>query len=72
MTPADCYQKLIRSGTERLPLASVAGHLAATKVVVTPPGIPMLMPGEAIGPGDGPVLSYLSALHGERIPGHYI
>ncbi len=62
MTPAACYQMLIRSGTERLPLASLADHVAATKVVVTPPGIPMLMPGEAIGPGDGPVLSYLSAL----------
>ena len=62
LTPAACYQKLIRSGTERLPLDKLAGHIAATKVVVTPPGIPMLMPGEAIGPADGPVLSYLSAL----------
>ncbi|MEV5750253.1 Orn/Lys/Arg decarboxylase N-terminal domain-containing protein [Actinoallomurus sp. NPDC052308] len=62
LTPADCYQALIRSRTERVPLSELAGRVSATTVVVTPPGIPMLMPGESTGPDDGPVMSYLRAL----------
>lgn len=31
-------------------------------VTVTPPGIPVLMPGEALGAPSGPVLRYLGAL----------
>ncbi|GAA2990790.1 Orn/Lys/Arg family decarboxylase [Streptomyces fulvorobeus] len=60
--PQHCYQRLIRGGTERLPLAQAAGRIAAAMVTVTPPGIPVLMPGEALGAPDGPILSYLSAL----------
>ncbi|WP_245681972.1 Orn/Lys/Arg decarboxylase N-terminal domain-containing protein [Actinomadura kijaniata] len=62
LTPADCYQRLIRHGTERVPLDRLAGRVAAATVVITPPGIPMLMPGEATGPDDGPLLTYLRAL----------
>ncbi|MBT2212314.1 Orn/Lys/Arg decarboxylase N-terminal domain-containing protein [Actinomadura sp. NEAU-AAG7] len=62
LTPAECYQALIRSRTERVPLEELAGRVCASTVVVTPPGIPMLMPGEAAGPADGPVLRYLRAL----------
>ncbi|WP_246179122.1 Orn/Lys/Arg decarboxylase N-terminal domain-containing protein [Actinomadura decatromicini] len=61
-TPADCYQALIRSNTERVPLADLPGRVCAATVVVTPPGIPMLMPGESIGPEDGPLMRYLHAL----------
>lgn len=60
--PQHCYQRLIRGGTERLPLAEAAGRVAAAMVTVTPPGIPVLMPGEAIGAADGPLLRYLGAL----------
>ena len=62
VTPADCYQALIRSNTERVPLSDLAGRTAASTVVVTPPGIPMLMPGEATGPDDGALMTYLRAL----------
>ncbi|GAA5037522.1 arginine decarboxylase [Thermocatellispora tengchongensis] len=62
LTPAECYQALIRSRTERVPLAALPGRVAAATVVVTPPGIPMLMPGEAAGPADGPLMTYLRAL----------
>ncbi|MGI8332708.1 Orn/Lys/Arg decarboxylase N-terminal domain-containing protein [Actinomadura scrupuli] len=62
LTPADCYQALIRSNTERVPLSELAGRTAAGTVVVTPPGIPMLMPGESTGPDDGPLMGYLRAL----------
>ncbi|WP_250564014.1 Orn/Lys/Arg decarboxylase N-terminal domain-containing protein [Sphaerisporangium fuscum] len=62
LTPSDCYQAMIRSRTERVPLVDLPGRVAATTVVVTPPGIPMLMPGEATGPADGPLMTYLRAL----------
>ncbi|GAA2600754.1 Orn/Lys/Arg decarboxylase N-terminal domain-containing protein [Actinomadura fulvescens] len=62
LTPAACYQALIRSKTERVPLRELANRTSAAIVVVTPPGIPMLMPGESTGPDDGPLMSYLYAL----------
>ncbi|GGU33532.1 Orn/Lys/Arg decarboxylase N-terminal domain-containing protein [Streptomyces violascens] len=60
--PRRCYQQLIRGGTERLRLAEAAGRVAAAMVTVTPPGIPVLMPGESVGAPDGPLLRYLGAL----------
>ncbi|MFF1555898.1 Orn/Lys/Arg decarboxylase N-terminal domain-containing protein [Streptomyces sp. NPDC058279] len=60
--PQHCYQQLIREGTRRVRLADAAGHVAAAMVTVTPPGIPVLMPGEAIGTQEGPLLRYLGAL----------
>ncbi len=69
--PQRCYQRLIRGGTERLRLADAAGRTAAAMVTVTPPGIPVLMPGEDVGALDGPLLRYLSALESfdRRFPG---
>ncbi|MGW5532199.1 Orn/Lys/Arg family decarboxylase [Streptomyces xanthochromogenes] len=60
--PQRCYQQLIWGGTERLRLTHAAGRVAAAVVTVTPAGIPVLMPGEALGAPDGPVLRYLGAL----------
>ncbi|MET9700834.1 Orn/Lys/Arg decarboxylase N-terminal domain-containing protein [Streptomyces sp. NPDC006529] len=60
--PQACYQQLIRGGTERVRLADAAGRVAAAMITVTPPGIPVLMPGEALGAPGGPVLRYLGAL----------
>lgn len=60
--PQRCYQQLIRGGTERLRLAEAAERVAAAMVTVTPPGIPVLMPGESTGAPDGPLLRYLGAL----------
>ncbi|WP_424887214.1 Orn/Lys/Arg decarboxylase N-terminal domain-containing protein [Streptomyces sp. XH2] len=60
--PQWCYQQLIRSGTERVRIADAAGRTAAAMITVTPPGIPVLMPGESVGPDDGPLLCYLRAL----------
>ncbi len=69
--PQQCYQRLIRGGTERLRLADAPGRVAAAMVTVTPPGIPVLMPGENIGAADAPLLRYLSALESfdRRFPG---
>ncbi|NSL43634.1 Orn/Lys/Arg decarboxylase N-terminal domain-containing protein [Streptomyces sp. 8P21H-1] len=60
--PQLCYERLIRGGTDRIPLADAPGRIAAAMVTVTPPGIPVLMPGESIGEEDGPLLRYLGAL----------
>ncbi|MBB5938741.1 Orn/Lys/Arg family decarboxylase [Streptomyces zagrosensis] len=69
--PQQCYQRLIRGGTERIRLAEAAGRVAAAMVTVTPPGIPVLMPGESVGAVDGPLLRYLTALEDfdRRFPG---
>lgn len=62
VSPADAYQQLLRAQVERVALADLAGRTLATSVVPYPPGIPMLMPGEAAGPADGPYVGYLKAL----------
>ncbi|WP_406004955.1 arginine decarboxylase [Streptomyces sp. NBC_00637] len=69
--PQLCYQRLIRGGTHRVRLTQASGQVAAAMVTVTPPGIPVLMPGENVGAPDGPLLRYLSALESfdRRFPG---
>ncbi|SFW70768.1 Orn/Lys/Arg decarboxylase N-terminal domain-containing protein [Amycolatopsis australiensis] len=62
LTPARTYQRLLRGGTEPVRLAELAGRTVATQVVTTPPGIPVLMPGENTGGHDEPTLRYLRAL----------
>lgn len=59
------------AGTHRVRLFDAPGQVAADMVTVTPPGIPVLMPGESIGASDGPLLRYLSALESfdRRFPG---
>ncbi|MYV98494.1 Orn/Lys/Arg decarboxylase N-terminal domain-containing protein [Streptomyces sp. SID3343] len=71
--PQQCYRRLVRGGTERIRLAQAAGRVAAAMVTVTPPGIPVLMPGENIGAATGPLLRYLGALESfdRRFPGFH-
>ncbi len=61
-SPAAAYDRLVRGAGARVPLAQMAGGVAATALVPYPPGIPLVMPGEALGAPDGPVLRYLTAL----------
>jgi arginine decarboxylase len=72
MTPNAAYQHLVKDEIEHVPLDKLANRVLATSVVPYPPGIPMLMPGEATGPADGPYLSYLQALAAwdRRFPGY--
>lgn len=69
--PQHCCQRLVRGGTEQVRIAEAAGRIAAAMVTVTPPGIPVLMPGESVGAPDGPLLRYLTALESfdRRFPG---
>src|SRR5258705_2247771 len=62
MSPNAAYQFLVKDEIEHVPLDKLANRVLATSVVPYPPGIPMLMPGEATGAADGPYLSYLRAL----------
>ncbi len=62
LTPAAAYDQLIRGKGGRTALDGMAGGIAATAIVPYPPGIPLLMPGEALGEANGPVLCYLAAL----------
>ena len=72
MSPNAAYQHLVKDEIEHVPLDKLANRVLATSVVPYPPGIPMLMPGEATGPADGPYLSYLQALAAwdRRFPGY--
>jgi arginine decarboxylase len=71
LTPNAAYQRLVRDEIEHVPLDELADRVLATSVVPYPPGIPMLMPGEATGANDGPYLGYLRALRAwdKRFPG---
>ncbi len=62
LTPAAAYDQLIRGQGGAAGLSGLAGGVAATAIVPYPPGIPLVMPGEALGAEDGPVLRYLAAL----------
>ena len=62
MPPSSAYQLLVRDQVEWVRVDDMGGRVAAVMVVPYPPGIPLLMPGEQAGPGDGPVLRYLQAL----------
>jgi arginine decarboxylase len=61
-TPVQAYEQLVLGNVEQLPLEKMVGRVLATGIVPYPPGIPLLMPGEAAGSIDQPALSYLRAL----------
>ncbi|MFJ4716984.1 arginine decarboxylase [Streptomyces sp. NPDC088785] len=61
-TPAEAYRRTADAPTELLSLREAAHRTAASMIVVTPPGIPLLMPGENCGPASGTVLRFLAAL----------
>jgi len=62
LPPGRAYQLLVRDQVEWVAVDDMGGRVTAVMVVPYPPGIPLLMPGEHAGDGDGPVLGYLKAL----------
>jgi len=54
-----------------VPVSEMAGRVVTVGVIPYPPGIPIVMPGENVGPADGPWLTYLRILqeYGHRFPG---
>jgi arginine decarboxylase len=71
VTPRRAFQSLMSGEGELVPLEKMAGRTAAVAVIPYPPGIPIVMPGEDLGPRDGPWLTYLRLLQewGEEFPG---
>jgi arginine decarboxylase len=71
MKPRHAFQRLMAGDAEKVPLNELAGRVVAVGVIPYPPGIPIVMPGENIGPADGPWLTYLRTLqeYGHLFPG---
>jgi len=71
MTPRRAFQRLMAGSVEKVPLDKMANRVVAVGVIPYPPGIPIVMPGENVGPADGPWLTYLRTLqeYGHRFPG---
>jgi arginine/lysine/ornithine decarboxylase len=61
-TPLRAYEQLVLGHVEKVTLDELADRTIAIGIVPYPPGIPLLMPGEAVGRNDGPALRYLGAL----------
>jgi arginine decarboxylase len=71
MTPRKAFQILMAGHAEKVPLTEMAGRTVGVGVIPYPPGIPIVMPGEDVGPPDGPWLTYMRLLQewGEKFPG---
>jgi arginine decarboxylase len=71
MKPRQAFQRLMSGDAEKVPLDELANRVVAVGVIPYPPGIPIVMPGENIGPADGPWLAYMRILqdYGHRFPG---
>ena len=61
-TPAAGYQELLRGRTQAVPLGEAPGRIAAVIVVPAVPGMPIVLPGERIGPNGCAAIRYLRAL----------
>ena len=53
MTPRRAFQRLMAGDAEKVPLDEMADRVVAVGVIPYPPGIPIVMPGESIGPPTG-------------------
>lgn len=52
---------LVRNRVDYLPISQVAGRIAATLMLVYPPGIATVVPGERLGGRAQPMIDYLLA-----------
>ncbi len=67
MTPHDAARMLVRNQVDFLPIDEVAGRIAATLMLVYPPGIAVIVPGERLGGRAAPMIDYLLAFqHAEN------
>lgn len=71
LTPQQANQKLIRNEVDYLPLAEIEGRVAATLMLVYPPGIGVIVPGERLDARTRPMLDYLRMFEagGNLFPG---
>ena len=59
MTPHEANRQLTRNKVDYLPISDIEGRIAATLMLVYPPGIGTILPGERIGGRSQPMLDYL-------------
>jgi arginine decarboxylase len=62
MPPRRAFQKLMAGEADLVPLQKMANRVVGVGVIPYPPGIPIVMPGESIGPADGAWITFLKAL----------
>ncbi len=62
MPPRRAFQLLQAGEAELLPLREMENRTVGVGVIPYPPGIPIVMPGENVGPKNGPWLGYLRTL----------
>ena len=61
MSPQDAGRLLVRNKVDFLPIDSIEGRIAATLMLVYPPGIAVMVPGERVGGKSQPMIDYLLA-----------
>ncbi len=61
MTPQQASQLLTRNKVDYLPISEIRGRIAATLMLVYPPGIATIIPGERVGRQSAPMIDYLLA-----------
>ena len=59
MLPHRANRELVRNKVDFLPLDRIQGRIASTLMLVYPPGIPTVLPGERLSEEAGPMLEYL-------------
>ncbi len=71
MTPQHASQLLTRNKVDYLPISEIRGRVAATLMLVYPPGIATVIPGERVGRQSAPMIDYLLAFERaeNRFPG---
>lgn len=61
MAPKQATNLLTRNKVDYLPISQVRGRVAATLMLVYPPGIATIIPGERVGRQSAPMIDYLLA-----------
>ena len=61
-TPSAGYQELLRGRTKAVPLGEAPDKIAAVMIVPSVPGVPVVLPGERLGPGVCAAIRYLRGL----------
>jgi ornithine decarboxylase len=71
MPPYEAVQLMVRNEVEFLPIDRIAGRIAANLMLVYPPGIATIVPGERLGGRAQPMLDYLTVFEraANRFPG---
>ncbi len=59
MTPQQASKMLTRNKVDYLPIDQIRGRIAATLMLVYPPGIATVIPGERVGRQSAPMIDYL-------------